>query len=312
MDERREHDDSAPREPSPPDADAVGGGSASDASVVDGEGAEATVGGAMDASEPADGDPARPLGDSDDIREAPPAGMRPADHPDGADEIGEDDDTAEIPVVGCPSRAPSTGLWLGAGAIAGMVALVVFTGGLGPSGATDVSTRSPTDTAPARTIPPPPSTTTAPRTSTPPATRTDPAPTGTRTTEPPATSAPADPPAATPSDDPRGATTPQNPSEDTTVPDRPTSPPGTFQLTLDGRTDVYVEVKRGSETGDTVFAGRVGNGTRKRFTSRVPLWLNVSWAPNAIIRIDGRVIPVDGGTEYYLARAAGLKRVTDD
>ncbi len=263
-----------------------------------------------------------------------------ADVPDDAldvdeDGIGADDDTDEIPIVRGPSRPQAAGLWMGAGAVAGLVALVIFTGGLGSSG--DSTT---TDEA-ARTTPPPAQTTTTPPRSTittspapAPATTTSstpPAPreaTGSGTTTATTAEAPADtePGRTTPSSGSTptttgGATTtgdatttgesPAAPATATPEPATPTQPPGTFTLTLRGKAEVYIEVKKRSEKGDTVFAGRVGNGVSKKLNSRVPLWLNVSWAPNAIIQIDGRTIPVGGGTEYYLARPSGLKRVTD-
>lgn len=255
-----------------------------------------------------------------------------AGHAGAVDDIGEDEDTAEIPVVAGPARSPATGLWLGAGAIAGLVALVVFTGGLGSSGTTGEGRLPPGTTTPARTPErtiPSTSTATAPTTGTPapPAGRTNPAP---ATAPRPTTTGTSDPagsttgssedtttPPSTTSDAPSVTTTDGSSTTTSTAPPRATDPatapaaPGTFELTLDGTSEVYIEVKRRSETGDTVFAGRVGNGTRKRLTSRVPLWLNVSWAPNAIIRIDGRDIPVDGGTELYVARPSGLRRVTE-
>jgi hypothetical protein len=72
---------------------------------------------------------------------------------------------------------------------------------------------------------------------------------------------------------------------------------------------VWVEVRRGNASGESLFAGVVGNGVTKRFTSRRPLWLGVAWAPNARVVLNGGEIDADGGTESYLVTATGLTRI---
>lgn len=204
---------------------------------------------------------------------------------DDAELVSADDDTDEIPVVAPPESKPAMALWLVAGAAVGLGALVLFTGGLGSSDDSGTSTVAETDAAPQlrpEAVSPAPATTA-------------PAPTAAR-------SEPTLPPVST-------ATSPDRPAPTSTS---PSSPPGAFTVVLRGRNDVFIEVKERSETGDTVFAGTVGNGVTKRLTSRVPLWLNVSWAPNAIVVLNGRSIPLTGGTELYRVQASGVRRITDD
>ncbi len=219
-----------------------------------------------------------------------------------------DGDTAEIPVVRPPDRPYSTALWLGAGAIAGIVGLVVFTGGLGPSSDADTSTRTDgvTATTVATTVTPTPATTSARTAPSPAPTAGGTGPTVTTTDTGTTTDAGTSPSSSTGEDATTTSTEPGSGTGSTAAAD------GTFTLRLGGRSDVFVEVRRGSEKGPSLFAGIVGKGTAKTFTSRGPLWLNISWAPNATIRIDGRDVPLTGGTEYYVARASGLRRVTDD
>lgn len=247
---------------------------------------------------PDDRRPAPETGPSDDV--ASPEAVPDTTDPDG--------DTAEIPAVPSPRDHPSATLWLVAGAVVGIVALVLFTGGLGGSGDPDtvapagppvspdtgatgstgaraVGEGTPTTATPARSAEP--SGTTAPRATT---TAADATSAGTPETTTPATA----------------------PGTGTTADAAPGAEPAAFTLTLDGKRPVFIVVRRRSEKGDQVFAGTVGDGVTKRLTSTTPLWVNVAWAPNARIAIDGRAVPTTGGTEYYLARASGLRRVTGD
>jgi hypothetical protein len=73
---------------------------------------------------------------------------------------------------------------------------------------------------------------------------------------------------------------------------------------------VWVEVRRGGASGKPVFAGIVGGGTTKRFTSDRPLWLGVAWAPNVVVTVNGEQVDAPGGTESYLVTAGGLRRFT--
>ena len=194
--------------------------------------------------------------------------------------------------------------------MAGIVALVLFTGGLGGSGDPDAAApagpsaspstgatgSSGTDAAGEETL-----TAAAVTTAT-----------AARPAEPSGTTARRATTAAeaTTTGTPGTTTSVTAPGTGTTTEATPGTTPAAFTLTLDGRRPVFIVVRRRSEKGDQVFAGTVGDGVTKRLTSTAPLWVNVAWAPNALIAIDGRTVPTTGGTEYYLARASGLRRVT--
>jgi hypothetical protein len=170
-----------------------------------------------------------------------------------------DADTQPIPVVGSPGPPRvATVLWLGAGAVVGLGALVVFGGGLGsgdgPSGATPTTTPPPAHSAPrtARTPPPP----------------------------------------------------------QTLRPTPPVRPAIDLRLGARSGKAVWIEVRREGASGESLFAGIVGNGVTRRFTSRTPLWLGVAWAPNATVTLNGEPIDPEGGTQSYLVTAKGLSRLS--
>lgn len=84
----------------------------------------------------------------------------------------------------------------------------------------------------------------------------------------------------------------------------------TIELRLGARPGktVWVEVRRDGVSGKPVFAGIVGRGATRRFTSNRPLWLGVAWAPNVVVTVNGEQIDAPGGTESYLVTARGLRR----
>jgi len=84
-----------------------------------------------------------------------------------------------------------------------------------------------------------------------------------------------------------------------------------IELRLGARpgTTVWVAVRRGGASGKSIFAGLVGAGVTRGFTSTRPLWLRVGWAPNVRVAVNGEEVDAPGGTESYLVTARGLKRL---
>lgn len=206
-------------------------------------------------------------------------------------------------MVGAPAPKAKIAdlVWIGGGAIAGLVAMVVFAGGLG-SGDDTRGKPTPTATVRTRTLTP------APRPGRPAATTTAPARTGattstaagTTTTGPAATTTDTD---TTGTDTGATITAPAGTSTDTT---------GTpFQMTVGAKPDktVYIEVRAGGPSGQRLFAGEVGKEITRTFSSTDPLWIGFGWAPNAVVTIDGREVAAEGGTDAFTATADGLVRV---
>lgn len=163
----------------------------------------------------------------------------------------QDEDTQPIPVVPPARRRDPALVWIGAGAVGGVAALVVLGGGLGSGG-------------------------------------------GGRSPVPTVSSAPAT--AAAPQPQAQRPTPAASPETELALRARP------------GRT-VWVEVRRGGVSGPSLFAGRVGGGVTRHFTSSRPLWLGVAWAPSVVVTVNGEELDLTGGTESYVVTARGLRRI---
>ena len=61
------------------------------------------------------------------------------------------------------------------------------------------------------------------------------------------------------------------------------------------RGDCWVEVKSGSSTGETLYAGTLANGRSLRF-NRPSIWLRIGAASNVDIEINGRQSAIPPGT----------------
>ncbi len=225
-----------------------------------------------------------------------------------------EEDTTEIPVVGPPQKAKIADLvWIGAGAIAGLVAMVVFAGGLGSGGddgpapppasmRTEAQTRTLSPESPSRaaTTVDDPDATAAATTTTPPAAAPEtPAP-GADT----ATSTTGAPTAAATDTDVQEAEPP-----DTAADTASESTAFVMSVTTKPGTSVYIDVRRFGTNGEQVFAGEVGGGNVKTFRADGPLWLGAGWAPSLVVRIDGREVPVEGGTDAFRVTSDGLERI---
>jgi len=241
----------------------------------------------------------------------------PRDHaPHDADPGPSDEDTAEIPAVERPKAKIADLVWIGAGAIGGLIAMVVFAGGLGagddggdaPLPATTVRTRTLT---PAPATPATPTGPAAkPRPATPPATTTTTA--APRTTTTTAAPRPA-PPART---DGQDTTTDASPApatgqETITAPTDTTAAGEPYVMTVGAKPDktVYIEVRAASAGGERLFAGEVGADDARAFRADGPLWIGFGWAGNAVVSIDGREVAAEGGTDAFIVTATGLERV---
>lgn len=181
-------------------------------------------------------------------------------------------------------RRDGTLLWVGTGAVLGLVALIVFGGGLG-----------------ADRPPRPAAAGTAGGAATQTAATTDggerPTPVAT-TTRPSDSSADRTPTTAT-------ATTPSAPA--------PARRALELQVAALPTRPVYLEVRRASATNPPIFAGTLPAGTSRSFRNPAgrPFWLAVAWAPNVIVRVNGRRVAAPGGTEAFRVTAAGLEKLTN-
>lgn len=101
---------------------------------------------------------------------------------------------------------------------------------------------------------------------------------------------------------------PSPPPPQTLRPTPPARPAIDLRLGAQPGKTVWMEVRREGASGESLFAGVVGNGVTRRFTSRRPLWLGVAWAPNATVTVNGERIDPEGETESYLVTAKGLSR----
>ncbi len=183
---------------------------------------------------------------------------------------GDDDDTQEIPVVSRTRRADSNLLWIGGGALAGLVGLVIFGGGIGGG-----------DDGPS---PPSPASKAAP-VARPAAPKPQPKPT-------PAPPAEADPPS------------------ETLRPTSPANTMVRLTLDAQKGKTVWMEVRADDVRGKQLFAGAVGGGVTRTIEAPDSLYLSVAWVPNARISLNGEIVDADGGTEAYTVTESGLKRLT--
>ena len=74
---------------------------------------------------------------------------------------------------------------------------------------------------------------------------------------------------------------------------------------------VFIEVRRGGASGRRLFAGVITDTGVREFAipAEQPLWLQVAWAPSALVQVGGVEQDTSGGTESYLVTRAGLQRV---
>ncbi len=197
-------------------------------------------------------------------------GIDPNIWSDAGNVDGDDEDTQEIPVVSRTRRADSNLLWLGGGALAGLVGLVIFGGGIGGGDDTPPRpSRASTAAPPPRQVAP----------------------------KPQAKPAPA-PPAEV-----------DSPSE-TLRPTPPANATVRLTLDAQKGKTVWMEVRADDVRGKQLFAGTVGSGVIRTIEGRESLYLSVAWVPNARISLNGEIIDADGGTEAYSVTAAGLTRLT--
>ena len=188
-----------------------------------------------------------------------------------------DADTQPIPVPAPRKTARDSALiWVGAGVLLGVGALVLLGGGLRSD------SPEPTSAATPAVVP-------TPRTSTA-------RPTTTTTSSTPSST----------------TTTPLDGQAPQVLQPEPADTPA-IDLRLGGATGktVWVEVRRGGVSGPQLYAGIVGGATTKRIRSSAPLWLGVAWAPNLTVSINDEVIDADGGTESYIVTQRGLRRLTN-
>jgi cytoskeleton protein RodZ len=79
-------------------------------------------------------------------------------------------------------------------------------------------------------------------------------------------------------------------------------------LTGGGTGGSYVRVHRGGPTGSVVYEGTVPAGGTVRLRGSGRLWIRVGWAPSLRVRVNGRPMPLSGGTENFLVTPTSVSR----
>jgi cytoskeletal protein RodZ len=120
------------------------------------------------------------------------------------------------------------------------------------------------------------------------------------------------------------STSPLEPVAPTTAPRSAAARPGTataparsprrapagasVRLTLagEGTKGSYVRVQRGGATGPVIYEGTVSPGTTVRLRSSRPLWMRVGWAPNLHVSVNGRQMPLSGGTGNFTVTSTSV------
>lgn len=98
-------------------------------------------------------------------------------------------------------------------------------------------------------------------------------------------------------------------------PREPTPPPPAAAprsgviLSLAGRGESgsYVEVRRGSAGGESVWVGTLDPGQSRRFRDANTLWMRVGWTEGLGARVNGRAVTLSGGTADFIVTRQGVR-----
>jgi transcriptional regulator with XRE-family HTH domain len=105
---------------------------------------------------------------------------------------------------------------------------------------------------------------------------------------------------------------PSAPVPPAAVPAAPAVPRGVvLSLTGGGDAGSYVEVRRRSAEGETVWVGTLAPGVSRRFSDDRALWLRAGWTPSLTARLNGRRVTLEGGTAEFAITPRGVQRTAD-
>jgi cytoskeletal protein RodZ len=93
----------------------------------------------------------------------------------------------------------------------------------------------------------------------------------------------------------------------------PAAPPRSgvvLALTGSGENGSYVEVRRGSAEGETIWIGTLDPGKSRRFRDAETLWLRVGWTEGLEARVNGRAVTLQGGTADFTVTREGARTAT--
>jgi len=79
-------------------------------------------------------------------------------------------------------------------------------------------------------------------------------------------------------------------------------------LTGGGTAGSYVRVHRGGPTGTVVYEGTVPAGGTVRLRGSGRLWMRVGWAPSLRVSVNGRRMPLSGGTGNFSITPTSVSR----
>jgi cytoskeleton protein RodZ len=104
---------------------------------------------------------------------------------------------------------------------------------------------------------------------------------------------------------------PATPPPAATTPAAPVAPRSGVVLALTGRgeTGSYVEVRRASAEGETLWIGTLAPGKSRRFRDDRGLWIRVGWTEGLDARVNGRAAALSGGTADFTITPKGAARV---
>lgn len=78
-------------------------------------------------------------------------------------------------------------------------------------------------------------------------------------------------------------------------------------LTGEGDTGSYVEVRRRSADGETVWVGTLRDGQSQRFRDSRGFWMRVGSTSGLVARVNGRMATLSGGTADFIVDRRGVR-----
>ena len=78
----------------------------------------------------------------------------------------------------------------------------------------------------------------------------------------------------------------------------------------EGTNGSYVDIHVGGQAGPRIFEGTIAAGEKRSWHASGALWMRVGWTPNLVVRLNGRPVPISGGTADFTVRRRGLTQAT--